>query len=250
MLFRQHLALSFLVAGSYFFSSLHTPAKTVHSRDSVLITGPKVPLKSRWVGLISASPSLSILVLAGHADSQGLAGSGTSGEMVDLKGRKPMDSKISDELFWNLKVRDAVVSLGKKQGLKIASYDPEIRNIVDGNDARTNWSVGASHARKGGYVFEIHFDSYGEHGFGSGLIPALTPNLNSVDESLANTFGRYPLFFRGGLGGPRRGIRILEVGKLEGELEKRLRDLRTRDSTIMLIAKRIVDSLLVGLTPK
>ena len=40
-----------------------------------------------------------------------------------------------------------------------------------------------------------------------------------VDESLAKTFGRFPRLFRGGLGGPRRGIGILEIAMLEPPLE-------------------------------
>ncbi len=203
-------------------------------------------LKTYWEGHHKVSPSLSILVMAGHADSQGIAGAGTAGAAVDLRGASPMDESMSDELFWNLKIRDAVVEIGKKRGLNIFAYEPGIRNIVDGNDERTNWSKGARHAREGGYSLEIHFDSYGEYGFGSGLIPALSRNLNKVDESLAQAFGRYPLFFRGGLGGPRREIRILEIGKLEGKLEDSLRDISSRKATITTIASRIVQALIIG----
>ena len=133
------------------------------------------------------------------------------------------------------------------KGLNIRAYDSGIRNIVDGNNPKTNWSIGAMHARKGGYPLEIHFDSYGGYGFGSGLIPAIVSELNVIDESLARTFGRYPKFFRGALGGPRRGIRILEIGKLEGTLEKHLRDPDSQEETIDLIASRIVEAILKGL---
>ena len=91
-------------------------------------------------------------------------------------------------------------------------------------------------------MLEIHFDSYGENGLGSGLIPPLTKNLNDLDESLAQAFGRYPLFFRGGLGAPRRQIRILEIGKLEGTLERNLRDINLRETTIKKISNYIVDA--------
>ena len=43
------------------------------------LTGQKVTLQSHWIGRSKVSSSLSILVLAGHADSQGIAGSGTAG---------------------------------------------------------------------------------------------------------------------------------------------------------------------------
>ncbi len=228
-------------------SSLKTFAETSTFKGSGLITGPRVRLKSQWVGLREVSKSIPILVMAGHADSQGLAGAGTSGSAVDEKGASPMDLNISDELFWNLRVRDSIVKLGLEKGLKISSYNPNNRNIQDGNDPRTNWSVGARHVRQGGYALEIHFDAYGEYGFGSGLIPAFTRKLNTIDESLANYFGRYPLFFRGGLGAPRRGIRILEIGKLEGKLEESLRDPNSREETINAISMQIVQALIAGI---
>ncbi len=240
---------SVFVCGAIFFSGAF--GFRSGSEESVLVAGdllfgPRVGLKSHWKGRYQVSEGLSILVMAGHSDSQGLAGAGTSGEAVALQGSQPMDKSISDELFWNIRVRDAIVKLGKEGGLNITAYDSGVRNIPDGNHPQTNWSVGARESRRGGYPLEIHFDSYGEYGFGSGLIPAISSKLNSVDESLANTFGRYPLFFRGGLGGPRRGIRILEIGKLEGDLEKALRDPNTREKTINSIAKKVVKALLTG----
>ncbi len=209
--------------------------------------GSRVKKNTIWIGNKVVSPSISILVLAGHADSQNMQGEGTSGEAVGIKGFPAMDTTMSDELFWNLKVRDAVVSLGKKKGLVIAHYEPGLRTIIDENDEKSNWSVGSRHAAQGGYVFEIHFDAYGEEGLGAGLIPPLSPYLNNIDESLAQTFGRYPLFFRGGLGAPRRQIRILEIGKVEGDLEKKLRDLKTREVTIDQIANSIIDAIINGI---
>ena len=147
-------------------------------------------------------------------------------------------------------MRDAIVQLGKEKGLNIHSYEPGRRNIVDGNDPDTNWSVGARHSRDGGYSLEIHFDSYGEYGFGSGLIPAVSRKLNTVDESLAKSFGRYPIFFRGGLGAPRRGIRILEIGKLEGDLENSLRELSSRKKVVKTLARRVVQALIAGVGEK
>ncbi len=60
-------------------------------------------------------------------------------------------------------------------------------------------------------------------------------------------FGSYPLGYRGGLGAPRRGIAILEIGKLEGLLEAALRDRRRREATINAIALRVVEALERGL---
>ena len=82
---------------------------------------------------------------------------------------------------------------------------------------------------------------------GSGLIPNLRSPASRIDESLALNFGRYPLRFRGGLGAPRRGISILEIGKLEGQLERRLRDPESRNTVITALALRIVTAMELGI---
>ncbi len=240
----KQLNIAILYLLSILLCSNYSNASSIDRTD---ITKEKVEIYSEWEGTNKVEEDIPILILAGHADSQGIAGAGTSGEAVDLNGEKPMNPKMSDELFWNLKIQEAIVSIGKQHGLNIAAYDPAVRNIINGNDPRTNWSKGAIHHQEGGYALEIHFDSYGEYGFGSGLIPALSTKLNTIDESLARRFGRYPMFFRGGLGAPRRGIRILEIAKLEGQLEKNLRDESSRDKTIKLIAKEIIKAIKYGL---
>ena len=70
---------------------------------------------------------------------------------------------------------------------------------------------------------------------------------NKIDESIARKFGRFPVLFRGGLGAPRRQIRILEIGKLEGLLEKNLRNLKTREKTIELLSNKIVQAFFNGI---
>ena len=217
------------------------------TEDFQLIIGEGSNLPATWVGSIDVDKNIPILILAGHADSQGLAGAGTPGEAVDKFGLKPMHPGISDELFWNLKLQESIIKLGKKKGLNIRSYDPGIRNIDDPNDPRTNWSVGSRFAKSGGYAIEIHFDAYGKYGVGSGLIPPFSERPNKIDESIARKFGRFPVLFRGGLGAPRRQIRILEIGKLEGLLEKNLRNLKTRQKTIKLLANEIVQAFLNGI---
>ena len=210
------------------------------------ITGPRSPLPRDWIGVRPIDPDTPILVLAGHADSQGMAGSGTSGAAV-AAGAAPMFPGISDELYWNMVVAETVVALGQQRGLRIRYHRPPFRTISDGDDPGTNWSVGRQHAASGGYAMEIHFDAWGPSGVGSGLIPPLHRPFGRLDESLAEAFGGFPMAFRGGLGGPRRGIAILEVGKLEGSLERSLRNPATRADTVMAIANRIVTALEVGL---
>ena len=216
-------------------------------QDLELVIGESSNLSANWIGREDVDKNIPILILAGHADSQGIAGAGTAGEAVDKFGFNPMHPEMSDELFWNLKLQESIVQLGKKKGLNIRLYDPKIRNIDDANDPRTNWSVGRKFAKYGGYVIEIHFDAYGKYGVGSGLIPPFSETPNTIDESLASTFGRFPVLYRGGLGAPRRQIRILEIGKLEGLLEKNLRNLKTRQRTIKLLANEIVQAFLYAI---
>ena len=232
----------------YAFSQLYYTRNFNFTDDLEVIIGEGSNLPANWVGSKTVDKNVPILILAGHADSQGLAGAGTPGEAVDKFGKNPMHPGISDELFWNLKLQKSVVNIGKTKGLNIRSYDPGIRNIDDANDPRTNWSVGRKFAKQGGYAIEIHFDAYGKYGVGSGLIPPFSETPNRIDESIAKKFGRFPVLFRGGLGAPRRQIRILEIGKLEGLLEKNLRNLKTRKRTINFIANQIVQAFLSGIT--
>ena len=231
----------------YTFSQLYYTSNFNFKEDLELITGEASNLPANWVGSKDVHKNIPILILAGHADSQGLAGAGTPGEAVDKFGLDPMHPGISDELFWNLKLQESIVKLGRKKGLNIISYDPGIRNIDDANDPRTNWSVGKRFSKRGGYAIEIHFDAYGKYGVGSGLIPPFSEQPNKIDESIARTFGRFPVLFRGGLGAPRRQIRVLEIGKLEGLLEKNLRNVKTRKKTIKLLATEIVQAFLNGI---
>ncbi|MFY8148581.1 MAG: hypothetical protein ACOVNL_05100 [Prochlorococcaceae cyanobacterium] len=212
------------------------------------LTGPRSRLARDWRGDRPLPSSTPILVLAGHADSQGMNGAGTGGAAVDLGGAAPMDPTMRDELYWNLLTARAVVALGRERGLDIRGYEPPLRTIPDDNDPRTNWSVGREHVALGGYALEIHYDAYGPDGVGSGLIPPWQPPRRSrLDESLAEAFGPYPMQYRGGLGAPRRGIAILEIGKLEGTLEDSLRDPQRREATITAIATRVVEAIATGL---
>lgn len=213
------------------------------------LTGPRSRLSDQkdWLGLRPLPAQTEILVLAGHADSQGIAGAGTGGEAVDLHGAAPMQAGIRDELYWNLLTAQAVVNLGLQRGLAMRLYVPPLRTIADGDDPRTNWSVGRAHAAAGGYALEIHYDAYGLDGVGSGLIPPLHRQPSRIDESLAQAFGAYPLLYREGLGAPRRGIAILEIGKLEGALEAALRDPRRSQLTLNAVALRVVEALERGL---
>ena len=236
-----------MAAGLVLSVVIATAAKTPHPQEEDPLTGVRVALPASWTGRATSSETMEILVLAGHADSQGIEGAGTSGAAVDRGGARPMDPRMRDELFWNRLVRDAVVKTGQARGLKIRSYEPDQLTIPNDEDPRTNWSVGQQHASEGGYVVEIHYDAYSPHGIGAGIIPAVAFGFSVMDEALAKEFGAYPYDYRGMLGAPRRGVSMLEIGMLEGSLERGLRDPRQRKLTLDRIAKRVVTALREGL---
>ena len=247
---RRRLSMAMAIGGLVTAGlGLATAAEAPSPPSTDPLLGTRVKLKANWIGKGNVKRTIPILVMAGHADSQNMHGSGTSGAAVDVHGAAPMDTRMRDELFWNFKVRDAVVRQGRRRGLVIRAYTPPALTIRNGNHPSTNWSVGKRHVRNGGYALEIHFDAYGKDGYGSGLIPAIHRHPNGIDESLAASFGRYPIRFRGGLGAPKRGISILEIGKLEGRLEQRLRSSATREATLNAIARRVTDAILNGMAP-
>ena len=212
------------------------------------LLGRRTKESGRWVGRGAVPSTIPIVVMAGHADSQRLGSAGTPGYAVDVRKQQPMNGAMRDELYWNFQVQSAVVRLGQKRGLNITSYVPPLLTIRDDNDPRTNWSQSRVRSSKGHYILEIHFDAYSPYGFGSGLIPAINRPLNQLDESIAQSFGRFPRLFRGGLGGPRRGIGILEIGMLEPPLEQKLRDPATRAQTVVCLGLRVVDALVKGVS--
>lgn len=203
--------------------------------------------KKNWRGTRNHPRELAILVLAGHADSQRLGGSGTRGEAAGIKGAIAMDPTITDELYWNLLTAQRIVKIGSERGLNIRYYDPGLRTIRNTKNPRSNWSVGSAHAELGGYVLEIHYDAYSPHGIGAGIIPAVRYEFSRIDEALAEVFGGYPYNYRGILGAPRRGISMLEIDRLEGVLERNLRDPLSRDATLNAIAELVVQALQKGL---
>ena len=143
------LTLALFFSFFYSFSKFYFVENSNLHKDLELIIGESSKIPASWVGTEDVNRGTPILILAGHADSQGLAGAGTPGEAVDKLGLSPMDPEISDELFWNLKLQESIVRLGQKKGLNIRFYDPEIRNIENENDPRTNWSIGKKFAENG-----------------------------------------------------------------------------------------------------
>ena len=141
MLFRSGLLLAFpsTPAGSAAQAqaqaqdgNLILPPPSPASQGWDPLTGPRGRLGRDWVGLRPLPAETPILVMAGHADSQNMAGAGTSGEAVGLRGAAPMFPGITDELYWAMVISTAVVQLGQQRGLNIQYYRPP-------------WQIGRAH---------------------------------------------------------------------------------------------------------
>ena len=104
------------------FLLLATPAQAglmdlLESIESPLQESPELPPLpdepgegKNWVGTEIPKPHLPILVLAGHADSQRMAGSGTPGRAVGIGGARPMQPGITCLLYTSPSPRDGLLS--------------------------------------------------------------------------------------------------------------------------------------------
>ena len=100
------------------------------------LLGARTRKPGRWVGTTPMQQDTPIVVMAGHADSQGMNSAGTPGFAVGVKKQAPMDARMRDELYWNLKVQEAVVRLGKARALNISAYNPPALTIRNDNHPR------------------------------------------------------------------------------------------------------------------
>jgi hypothetical protein len=95
------------------------------------LLGARTRKPGRWVGTTPMAKDSPIVVMAGHADSQGMDSAGTPGFAVGVKKQAPMDARMRDELYWNLKVQAAVVRLGQSSSTQdqclqpTSAHDPE-----------------------------------------------------------------------------------------------------------------------------
>ena len=65
----------------YSFSQYYYTRNFYFKEDFELIIGEASNLPATWVGIKDVDKNIPILILAGHADSQGLAGAGTPGKL-------------------------------------------------------------------------------------------------------------------------------------------------------------------------
>ena len=150
------------------------------------------------ISATNISPASQIVVFAGHNDV--LSGeTGTGGP----QGSRIISPGESNEQYFNRMIAQAIAGMG------LATYIPSTKTRT-GTDPNSNWSRAKEYARQGYIPIEIHYD---EPAGRSGLIRAVNRPISSKENALIRDFGVFPMGYRD-LGGPRRGLSLLEVAPL------------------------------------
>ena len=184
------------------------PATSGTPADKVVPPAPKQNLKD-WKATTTAKP-VKILMTPGHSDaiSTGAANGDEARlniELVKWAQRNASTYGIQDYVEFYFPPT-AASRLTDKQ----AESDP-----------RSLWSKTKSATSEGKQVIEIHND---ETAGKSGVIPPTGgKRIWQLDEALSGSYGSFSVNHRPGLGTPKRGGTILEVGRMDGAVLKIVR---------------------------
>ena len=74
---------------------------------------------------------------------------------------------------------------------------------------------------------------------GTGLIGSYIDKPNAVTSALSGTYGSYPRDFRGGLGGPKRGLHLLEAVSFDKKNTDLMMNPKTRDAFVEAQAQKL-----------
>ena len=154
---------------------------------------PKQSIKD-WNPTTTAKPS-KVLLMAGHADF--------------LSSGAPNEPQLNIELVkWAQRNASAY---GISDFIEV--YLPPSGNLSE-SDSRSQFSKTTQAITAGKQVIEIHNDSSSGH---SGVIPPTGgKKIWQLDGALASAYGSFSVNHRDGLGVPKRGGTILEVGRMDG----------------------------------
>lgn len=160
-----------------------------------------------------------IIVFPGHAaDTTGSGGTnGTNGSSpVTYKGESRIKEFVANDISAEL-IREELAKAGY-QVINAPTLPPG-----RGDSARNTYydSVKQLKESTGAYALEIHFDT--PDGGRSGVISggkydASGNSLSVMDVALGRSFGTFSFYHRQSLGGPRRGITLLELDSLNKTL--------------------------------
>ena len=165
--------------------------------NNVVPPASKSALKD-WSATTTANAA-KILIMAGHADliSSGAANEASFNiELVKWAQRNVAAYGISDIVEF---------------------YLPSSGNIPE-SDPRSQYSKTSAGVSEGKQVIEIHNDQTAGK---SGVIPPRGNNRRyPLDDNLASSYGAFSVNHRDGLGVPNRGGTILEVGRMDGAVQR------------------------------
>jgi hypothetical protein len=161
--------------------------------NNIVPPAPKQSIKD-WNPTTTAKPS-KILLMAGHADF--------------LSSGAPNEPQLNIELVkWAQRNASAY---GISDFIEV--YLPPSGNLSE-SDSRSQFSKTTQAITAGKQVIEIHNDSSSGH---SGVIPPTGgKKIWQLDGALASAYGSFSVNHRDGLGVPKRGGTILEVGRMDG----------------------------------
>lgn len=213
-----------------------TTGDLVCASDSLL--GKRI---SNWAKPTVVTLSKNIIIASGHNGLNDIHKpdepvlnvkyDGTNG--IDNKPVVYQGSSMSLEAAINLRTVSIIQALLEKYGFNVTF----VRALPKENLRSKMERIKAMIADNDTFAFEIHYDDPigNSKQSGSGVIPPnIDPTLTSqstyadvatpqnltregisgYDIALANAFGAYPQDWRNGLGGPRRGVTLLEIDKI------------------------------------
>ena len=171
--------------------SVTTPGQAVPS-------APKASLKD-WNATTTQKPN-KILITPGHGDI-------TSGE-TGAPGEKALVYEVAKWMQRN------ATRYGIQDYVEFSIPSPTT-NIPNANDERALWTQGERIVNSGGKAIDLHMDtSTGK----SGVIPPCGRSRSKIgvlDDELAKIYGAFSANWGNCLGGPARGVTILELGRMD-----------------------------------
>jgi hypothetical protein len=239
----NHFSASLPLPTIQSYPSNSSPLLPVNIQNSS-VCAPDSLLKEKirdWAQPTTITLSKNIIITAGHDGLNDIHIPGISVLTISNDGTngkldKPVyyqGTERSLEGSVNLRIAPKIQTLLQKYGFNVSFVKAKqgenlrhkmerIKEMIQGNDT---------------FAFEIHFDDPlgNTRQSGSGVIPpnidpTVTANstyanvatiinltnkgISGYDIALANDFGAYPQIWRNGLSGPRRGITILEIDKI------------------------------------
>lgn len=176
--------------------------------DKIVPPAPKQNLKD-WKATTTAKP-VKILMTPGHSDA------------ISTGAANGDEARLNIELVkW---AQRNVSAYGIQDYVEFYFPPTAASRLTDKqaeSDPRSLWSKTKSATSEGKQVIEIHND--GTAGKSGVIPPTGGKKIWQLDEALSGSYGSFSVNHRDGLGTPKRGGTILEVGRMDGAVLKIVR---------------------------